>query len=416
MKNSRWALFLPVAILMLSWTAVVGASEIVIGYTGPLSGPAAEYGWDCLNGVDMAINELNAGGGITVDGQKHFFKLERLDDKVDQTLAINNARRFRTNNALAVFNPVFSTTSAIMKINQEAGNEFILMGYTSSAKATEMGNKLLVVGAPLLTIYAQLYADMAWERGWRKAAMVVTLGAYGEEWRQTFKGYWEKLGGTMTADKPANYYTKTDFSAPLKAALATKPDVVLIGGPSATTALVIEQARALGFKGGLLLVDQAKMDYIAQILEGTKLMENVIGTAGLGSVPLPAGASFERKYRETYKRMNTWEVTLHYCAMYALARAISSAGTVDNIYSIRAAFPKAFPLLGNRFPNEMFGITPAGRMYVPGSIQTVKSGKFMTPSMYVWWANSRQEFNDVKRLTKITLPMKRVQARIGKVE
>jgi len=82
--------------------------------------------------------------------------------------------------------------------------------------------------------------------------MVVTLGAYGDEWRQGFREYWEKRGGVITADKPANYYTETDFSSPLAAAIATKPDVMLIGGPSATTALVIEQARSMGFKGWFL--------------------------------------------------------------------------------------------------------------------------------------------------------------------
>ena len=177
-----------------------------------------------------------------------------------------------------------------MKINQEECNEFILMGFTSSPKASQTGNKLLVTMSTPLTVYVQILADMAWERGWRKAAMVVTLGAYGDEWREAFKTYWKKLGGTITADKPANYYTKTDYSAPLAAAVATNPDVMLIGGPSATTALVIEQARNMGYKGGFLLVDQAKMDYIAQMLEGTSLMENVIGIVGFSSAPAFGGS------------------------------------------------------------------------------------------------------------------------------
>ena len=46
--------------LFVAWAAVAFAEEIIIGYTGPLSGPAAEYGQDCANGVDMAVNELNS--------------------------------------------------------------------------------------------------------------------------------------------------------------------------------------------------------------------------------------------------------------------------------------------------------------------------------------------------------------------
>ena len=85
--------------------------------------------------------------------------------------------------------------------------------------------------------------------------MVVTFGSYGDEWRSAFKEYWTKKGGVITADKPANYYTETDFSSPITAAMATKPDVMLIGGPSATTALVIEQSRNMGFKGGFIMID-----------------------------------------------------------------------------------------------------------------------------------------------------------------
>ena len=72
--------------------------------------------------------------------------------------------------------------------------------------------------------------------------------------------------------KNANYYTETDFSPHISAVLATKPEVILIGGPSATTALVIEQARGLGFKGGFVLIDQAKLDWITATLKGSELI------------------------------------------------------------------------------------------------------------------------------------------------
>ena len=199
---------------------------VVIGFTGPLSGPAAEYGQDCYTGIDLAIQEIDAAGGITVKGQKAVFKLEKLDDRIDPTQAVNNARRLRDRyKSPAVFNPVFNTLAALTQVNQEKGNEFLIMAYTSTPKVVQMKNKLLAAIPPPFTVYVQSFGNMAWEQGWRKAAMVATLGAYGEEWRHAFKAYWEKKGGTVTTDKPANYYTETDFSAPLTAALATKPDL-----------------------------------------------------------------------------------------------------------------------------------------------------------------------------------------------
>ena len=308
MKYSKGFICLLAFTWMVLSTVSGSAKDIVIGFTGPISGPASEYGQDVLNGIDMAVKDLNAAGGITVKGQKYTFKLEKLDDRLDPTQAVNNARRFRANGAVAVWSPVFNCIAPLMKINQEKGNEFLVMAYSATPKVTALGNKLMVnvVGFPF-TVLAQILADRTWERGARKVAMVITLGAYGDEWRQTFKGYWEKIGGTITIDKPANYYTETDFSAQLTAALATKPDAIILGGPSAPTALVIEQALSMGYKGQLILIDQAKMEDVARFLKGMKSLDNAIGLSPPVVMSVPAGPSFAKRYAEAYKRPSNWE-------------------------------------------------------------------------------------------------------------
>jgi branched-chain amino acid transport system substrate-binding protein len=144
MKYIKVFICLVAAVFAISWTGSSSAEDIVIGYTGPLSGPAAEYGQDILSGVDMAVKDVNAAGGMMVGGKKYTFKLEKLDDRVDPTQAVNNARRFKANKAIAVVNGVFNTIAPMMKINEEKGNEFIMIAYTSTPKATELGNKLLV--------------------------------------------------------------------------------------------------------------------------------------------------------------------------------------------------------------------------------------------------------------------------------
>ncbi len=405
MKGLKSFICLIIVGVVFAWAAVGGAEEILIGYTGPLSGPAAEYGQDCLNGIEMAVKDMNAAGGIKVKGKSYLFKLEKLDDRVDPTQAINNARRFRSNGAVAVFSPVFNCIAPLMKINEEKGNEFLLMGYTSTPKATQLGNKLAVLIPPPFTVYNSSFADMAWQQGWRKAAMLVTLGAYGDENRAYFKTYWEKLGGTITIDKPANYYTETDFSSQLTAALATKPDVMFIGGPSATTALVVEQARSMGFKGGFIFIDQARADYVASILKDKKLLENTISVAAVDSIPFAANAAFNKRYTTTYKRICNMEAIQNYMGMQALARAIAASGAVNNIAAIRASFSKAFPMLGDRFPTEAHGITSDGRMEIFPYAQMVKGGQPTPAAVYAWWPKTQQEFNQVKKITKSTSPL-----------
>ncbi|MEE9914138.1 MAG: ABC transporter substrate-binding protein [Deltaproteobacteria bacterium] len=406
MKKRTSFIFLTAMILATMWVALAWAEDIVVGYTGPLSGPAAEYGQDCVNGIDMAINEINSRGGIMVKGKKYNFRFEKMDDKINPEISVSNARQLRKEHkAIAIFNPIFGNLTALMKINTEKRNEFLVMAYTSVPTVSEMGNKLTVTLTMPFTIYTKVEADLAWERGWRKCAMVVTAGAYGEAWRKAFSYLWVKKGGIITADKPANYYTRTDFAAPLAEALATEPDFLLIGGPSATTAMIIEQARAKGFEGGFVLIDQAKLDAIQSVMQKPLGMEGSIGTAKVTDVPYPATAQFIQNYKDTYKRNVTWESVINYTSMHALALAIAEAGSVDNVYAIRGAFPRVFPMLGDRYPMEFLAMTPNGRMLCMAVIQTMKFGKFTQPSLYVWWTNAPKEVEKIRKVTKGNMPV-----------
>ncbi len=406
MRFFKMLLFAGAMAFMLALASGVNAKEIVIGFSGILSGPAAEYGQDCSTGVELAVKDLNAAGGIKVKGENYTFKLIKLDDMTDPTKAVNNARRLKEQDkAIAVFNAYFTTAVAIMKINQDKGNEFLSMIYTSVPQASRMGNKLAVIYTLPFTVYNQVFAERAWKMGWRKVGMMVTLGGYGDAWRAAFKSLWVKKGGTITADVPANYYKDTDFSTQLTAVLATKPDALLIGGPSPSTALVIEQARNLGFRGGLIIIDQARADAIAKLLKGSKKLENVIGIAQVVDIPSAGAKAFDKKYVATYNRPLTWESVINYNGMIALSKAIEAAGTTTDVYAIRAAFPKAFPMLANKYAAEVHGISGNGVFYIPGAIQSVKNGKFTTPLVFDFWSKTQAEFNKVKRTAKYYVPV-----------
>jgi branched-chain amino acid transport system substrate-binding protein len=295
----------------------------------------------------------------------------------------------------------------MMKINEEKGKEFIVMAYTSTPKIELLRNRLTIISTPTFNVYVDVFTDWAIKKGWKTCAMVVTLGAYGDEWSHAFRESWEKKGGSITISKPANYYMETDFSSPLTAAISTKPDCMLIGGPSATTALVIEQARQMGFKGGFIMIDQAKQDVIAKLLGTTKVMGDLIGTGGVLSTSF-GSSPFDQRYTKAYKRMTTWECALNYTAMNSLARAIVAAGTVSDVNKIRNAFPKAYPLLADKFPSEFMGITEGGRAKIFGTVQTVTKGVSDPPFLSCWWAKSKEEFERELKLSKSSSNVKKI--------
>lgn len=396
----RWQ-FLWVLAAILLWSNMgLAANEILVGFSGPLSGPAAEYGRDIVDGIEMAVHDINTAGGITVKGKKYTFKLQKLDDKIDTRQSVANAVRFRADGAVAVFNGLFHTVAGIAGINQAKGNEFILMAFTSTPRMLDLKNKLAIFPHPS-TIIPEAYANWALSKGWKRCGMMITLGSYGDDWRKTFKTIFERKGGTIVADKPANYYTETDFSSPLTAVIAANPEVMLIGGPSATTALVIEQARSVGYKGGFMMIDQAKPDVIEQMLKDPKLLGNMISNARVDGLPRTDTQVYYDRFLAKYKRPYAWEGVINYNMMRALARAIVAAGTVDDIYKIRAAFPKAYPMLAGKFPTEHLGLTEEGGFLAWGATQTATEGKFNPPTLYASWPKTQKEWDSVVKTSNI---------------
>lgn len=408
MKLSKLSVLVLTLLLAMALVSGCGGSEqsggeadikeVVIGFTGPLSGPAAAYGQDNFNGLEMAINEINAEGGITVDGQKYKFRVEKLDDAADPTQTVTNARRLRDQFEVpAIFNPVYTSIAPLLEINQEEGNEFLIMGFTSTPAASESGNELIIVNCVPFNQYVVAFTELAWEKGWRKGAMVVTMGAYGDEWRKEFKEAWESKGGEIIADQPANYYGQTDFSPQLTAALAGNPDFLLIGGPSGPTALVIEQARGLGFEGGFVAIDQAKSDFIIRdyFNGNSELLGDFIGTIAIKDSANPGIPDFVKRYEAAYDMPNTWEANFNYVGMRMLARAMEHAGTVSDVYAIRAAFDEITPYIEDYNPAEVFDVTEGGRLAMFSSAQIYEDGEVQKAIEFVWWAETEEEFNEL---------------------
>ena len=98
MKNRRGLYLAVVLVSFLTLFALEDvrssmAEVINIGYTGPLSGGAAKYGRNNLEGLEMAVDEMNTAGGIAVGGKNYTFKVISLDDRYRPADAVTNARR-----------------------------------------------------------------------------------------------------------------------------------------------------------------------------------------------------------------------------------------------------------------------------------------------------------------------------------
>lgn len=365
-------LLFPALVLALAGSAY--ADKVVnIGYSGPLSGGAAFYGKDVQSGIEMGINDINKAGGVTVNGEKVTFKLVSLDDRYLPNETATNVKRLTSQGIDVIFVPHAGGILTVQPLTTR-DPEFLLVAYSSEPKILEAKNPLTFMLPPRYDNYLQPFVSTQIKAFGKRLGMVGTTSAYGKQWAEAVTDEWKKQGGTVGANNGVDYGTTVDYSAAVTKALSEKPDVLFIGGPSQPTALVVKAAREQGFKGGFIVMDQAKFEQMDQVVPVSYLN----GSVGVLPTKEFAGTQlFVTQYQRAYKKIPTSEAALNYMGINVIAKAMELAGTTDDPAKIKAkldAAAKALPQSKTVF--KMLGVTPDGHADAEFLIASVKDGKY----------------------------------------
>ena len=359
-------------------TEVKEAKIINIGWSGPLSGGAAQYGQDTVEGLKMAIDETNDKGGITIAGQKYTFKLVTLDDQYQPNLTATNAHRLKTEyNCPIIFTPHSGGIFALQEFNEKEG--FLIGAYSSEPKITERGNKLTLRIPPPYDAYVEPFSKVTMEKFGKKVALVPGTHQYAKDWSAVFIPAWEKAGGTVVNQSPVDYNKETDFFTYVSKALAAKPDVLFVGGASKPTAMVVKQARQLGFKGGFIIMDQAKLEQMEQTVPLTEL-NGAVGVIPVGQYPGTGTPGFMSRFKAKFNnKIPVWEQAWHYGTMLAVVKGIEKAQNVDDPTKIFEGMKNAMPIKGDPMPVDFTSISDKGGLVGEGMGVMVEDGKYGKP-------------------------------------
>jgi branched-chain amino acid transport system substrate-binding protein len=353
--------------------------EVTIGWSGPQSGGAALYGKNTLNGLEMAIEDINAAGGIKVGTDTVKLKLEALDDKYHPNETATNARRLKTESkATIIFTPHSGGVFALQTFNVQ--EKFLIAAYTSEPKVTAVNNPLTIRIPPRYDTYPKTFSEEMMKRFGKKVALVPGTHQYAKDWSELFKKTWTELGGEIVAENPVDYNKESDFAPAVTKALAGNPDVLFVGGASQPTALVIKAARDQGFKGGFIVMDQAKVEEMEPILKDPKLLEGFIGVNPASTYPTEGTKKFVESYKKKFgaDKIPTSEVEYHYMAMHVFAKAMELAGTTDDAAAIRAKIDEACKQLSDdNIPILAKGLSQDGAFITQPTAVTMKDGKYV---------------------------------------
>jgi len=307
-------------------TGTAGAGdEIPVGEYGSLTGSTATFGQSTHNGVTLALDEINAAGGI--NGRK--LKLFTEDDQSKPEEAASVVQKLISQNGVvALIGEVASSrTLAAAPIAQKAQIPMISPSSTNP-QVTQIGD--YIFRACFLDSYqGDSMAKFAANDLKAKRAAILTdvKNDYSVGLAQFFAESFKKLGGTIVAQQS---YSEgdSDFKAQLTSVRAAKPDVIFVPGYYTEVGQIAIQARDLGLKQPLLGGDGWESPKLLEI--GGKALEGSFYSNHYSpDDPDPVVRQFVDKYRERFGVLPDSLSALAYDSTKILAEAMKRAKTVD---------------------------------------------------------------------------------------
>ena len=318
-------LFLLVTLLAALVPAAQAQDTIKIGEFGSLTGDNASFGISQNNGVQMAVEEINAAGGVL--GKKIELIVEDNQTKQGETTTIVR-KLISQDHVVALIGEVASSkTLEAAPIAQESKIPDIATAATNP-RVTQTGNYIFRV-CFTDDFQAVVIARFILEKLQKKkvAFMTDVKQDYSVGLTGIAKDYLLKHGADIVKEQSYSSGDK-DFRAQLTDIKSANPDVIVITGYYPEASLIAKEARQLGIKS--VLVGGDGWDGASLIPVGGKAIEGAYFSNHFSvEDKSPAVQDFVSKYKQKYNGSPDAFAALGYDAVKLLADAITRAGGTD---------------------------------------------------------------------------------------
>ncbi|HQC26215.1 MAG TPA: ABC transporter substrate-binding protein [Treponemataceae bacterium] len=298
-------------------------SVIKIGGIFPLSGDVAVYGVEAKNGIELAILEINAKGGV--NGKQLVLISE--DDEGSPEKTVNAFKKLTSKDKVKIV--IGSLTSGCTAaITTLAQNQKILLIAPAATmeSITDAGNyvfRACFIDPFQGTVGGKFAAEILDSK--RAAVLYDTDNDYSVGLYENFKKSFVANGGSMVAEE--SYTTgDVDFNAQITKIKSANPDVVYLPDYYATVSLIAKQLRAqdihtpiVGADGWGGLVDNA----------GDEVLNGFYSDHYAADSTDDIVVSFVNAYKDRYKSTPVSFAALGYDCVYILKDAMERAGSEE---------------------------------------------------------------------------------------
>ena len=337
-KRSK-ALIITLSLLLLAGLAnspaILTAESYHLGVAMGLTGTGAPWSADTVNGIEMAVDEINSRGGLL---KKHPIKLFIKDTQTRPDVAEQVVKDLIHKDKVQCIIGTYSSATAlaikpicrdnrVLHIapisNSEDITKLDFSPYTYSVVPnTYMLAKAVVVGI----------AELAKKKGWSKYITIASDYAWGRSSQQIevallkqilpdiklIDEYWPRLG-------------QNRFNSFIVAIMGHKPDFVLGNIAGADNDLFMRDAREYRFfkeveyPGGVISVTEL-------ITQARSLRRGVYGRNRApfwAHLDVPMMVDFVKKYRAKHNQYPTDWAVISYDAVYILKQGIEKVGSIN---------------------------------------------------------------------------------------
>lgn len=311
-----------------------GTSEggtLVLGGIGPLTGGAASYGTGVMKGAQLAVNEINAAGGV--NGIQ--LKLEFQDDEHDPEKAVLAYNSLMDKGMQILIGTVTSSPCVAVVAEADKDNIFMITPSASAVESIAAPNAFRVCFSdPNQGIGAAQYIkenDVA-----QKVAVIYdSSDVYSSGIYEKFAAKAKEIGLEIVTAQAFTSDSATDFSVQIQKIKESGADLLFLPIYYEEAALILEQASTAGLDIQYFGCDGLD-GLISQLGDKASLAEGVMLLT-----PFAADAADEKtvKFTNAYKAANNGEIPNQfaadaYDAVYTVAAALEKANITDASMSV----------------------------------------------------------------------------------
>lgn len=307
-------------------SAAGDGKTLVIGGIGPITGGASQYGINVRNGIQLAVDEINAAGGV--NGIK--FELKFQDDENDPEKSVNAYNTLKDDGMKVLVGTVTSKPCEAVSVDAANDNLFLITPSGSSIEAIKAGDNCfrMCFTDPK---QGQIAAEYIGKNMSAKKIAVIfdSEDPYSTGIKDGFKAVASNNGLEVVYEYGFTKDTKTDFSVPIQQIAESGAELLFLPFYYTEAALVIQQAQG---KLNLPIFGGDGLDGLIGLLgDNVSVADGVYVMSPYASTsPEEKSAKFTKAFQDKYPDVEVNQFAADgYDCVYALKAAIEQAKIDD---------------------------------------------------------------------------------------